>query len=440
MSTRLVLIVPCFPKLSETFIVSKFLGLLERGWDVHVVCSVSEKAQYRHFPNLENHPEARRRIKVAWPHRPRWLAGLLMPFAFLHCFWSNPVGTWRYLCRGARRFGWGVLRQLYLDARIVALSPDLVHFEFGALAVDRMHLKELLSMRIVVSFRGHDLHFVGLENSDHYSEVWEYVDGVHCLGSALWDRARQRGSPASVPHALISPAVDCDYFRAPARQRFDPAGNDQNPLRILMVGRLVWSKGYEYAIHALWSLREMGVSFECRVIGGGKSQEAVAFCRHQMGLDNRVRFLGDQSREVVHEQMVWADVFLHSAVEEGFCNAVIEAQAMGLPVVCSDAGGLPENVADGETGFVVPRRDAQALAEKLAVLSRDAVLRQKIGEAGRRRVLDRFQLGDQINAFDHLYETVLSNNSPGANESPHSSFQEHARGRESVVRKRSENS
>src|SRR5439155_16807830 len=94
-STRLVLILPSFPKLSETFIVSKFLGLLERGWDVHVVCGMSEEAQFRHFPNLENRPEARRRIKVAWPHRPRWLAGLLMPFAFLHCLWSNPGGTWR---------------------------------------------------------------------------------------------------------------------------------------------------------------------------------------------------------------------------------------------------------------------------------------------------------------------------------------------------------
>src|SRR5437879_1150366 len=141
-----------------------------------------------------------------------------------------------------------------------------------------MHLKELLPVKIVVSFRGHDLHFVGLEDPDHYSEVWKHVDGVHCLGSALWKRARQRGCPATVPHALIAPAVDCDYFRVPTRQRLEPAGNEQNPLRILMVGRLVWSKGYEYAIHALGILREKAVPFECRVIGGGKSQEAVAFC------------------------------------------------------------------------------------------------------------------------------------------------------------------
>jgi len=401
-------VVPGFPKLSETFIVSKFLGLLERGWDIHVVCDISEEAQFRHFPNLENHPEARRRIKVAWPHRPRWLAGLLMPLAFLHCLWSSPGGTWRYLRQGARRFGWGVLRQLYLDARIVALSPDLVHFEFGALAVDRMHLKELLPAKTVASFRGHDLHFVGLENPDHYSEVWERVDGVHCLGRALWDCARRRGCPASVPHALISPAADCDYFRGTPRQRFDPAGNDRNPLRVLMVGRLVWSKGYEYALHALGILREKGVSFECRVIGGGNSKEAVAFCCHQTGSEHQVAFLGDQSREVVREQMAWADLFLHAAVQEGFCNAVVEAQAMGLPVVSSDAGGLSENIADAETGFVVPRRNPEALAEKLAALARDPLLRQKMGEAGRRRVLKRFQLADQMDAFARLYRTVLA--------------------------------
>ena len=109
-----------------------------------------------------------------------------------------------------------------------------------------------------------------------------------------------------------------------------------------------------------------------------------------------------------------AHIFLHSAVSEGFCNAVLEAQAMGLPVVCSDADGLPENVDDGETGFVVPRRDAQSLAEKLAVLSREAVLRQKMGEAGRRRVLKRFQLTDQIDAFDRLYRSVFTDDSPKA--------------------------
>jgi colanic acid/amylovoran biosynthesis glycosyltransferase len=85
---------------------------------------------------------------------------------------------------------------------------------------------------------------------------------------------------------------------------------------------------------------------------------------------------------------------------------------MELPVVCSDADGLSENVADGQTGFVVPRRDARALADKLAVLADDPDLRRRLGEAGRQRVLTRFQRSDQIAALDHFYRSVLASDSP----------------------------
>ncbi len=78
-----------------------------------------------------------------------------------------------------------------------------------------------------------------------------------------------------------------------------------------------------------------------------------------------------------------------------------------MPVVASDAGGLPENVADGQTGFVVPRRDPVALADKLELLAGDNVLRQKMGVAGRQRVANCFQLPDQIEAFGRFYRELV---------------------------------
>jgi colanic acid/amylovoran biosynthesis glycosyltransferase len=136
--------------------------------------------------------------------------------------------------------------------------------------------------------------------------------------------------------------------------------------------------------------------------------ESLAFARRQLGVESSVQFLGAGTRAQVREAMLGADVFLHASVSEGFGNAALEAQAMALPIVCADAGGLPENVADGETGWVVPRRNAQALAEKLAVLARDPALRQRLGAAGRQRVLERFQLEPQIQAFDEFYRRVLA--------------------------------
>jgi colanic acid/amylovoran biosynthesis glycosyltransferase len=116
--------------------------------------------------------------------------------------------------------------------------------------------------------------------------------------------------------------------------------------------------------------------------------------------------------------MLWADVLLHAAVSEGFCNAVMEAQAMKLPVVCSDADGLGENVVHGETGYVVPRRDPQSLAERLAELGREPNLRERMGAAGRQRVRTHFVPADQILAFDRWYRRTLAGEASNSASSP----------------------
>jgi colanic acid/amylovoran biosynthesis glycosyltransferase len=404
-SPRLVLLAPSFPKLSETFIASKFVGLLGGGWDVHVACGQLNRAAWKDVGLPEITTGLRRRVHASWPVRPRWLAVLLTPVALLACLTCAPRQTARYLRGGWRRFGLDVLRRLYLDAELIRLRPDLIHFEFGSLAPERMYLKELLNCRVVVSFRGYDLNYVGLDQPGYYQPVWDGADALHLLGEDLWQRAQRRGCPADKRHVLIPPAIDVNVFTPNKQHNRDYAGR---PLRILSVGRLDWRKGYEYSLQAIRMLFDQGVPCEYHLLGGGEYLEALSFARHQLGLDGEVELLGAQPHQVVRTQMAWADVFLHAAVSEGFCNAVIEAQAMSLPVVCSDAGGLPENVADGVTGFVVPRRNPRALADKLAQLAGDPGLRQRMGQAGRERVLRCFRLDDQIAAFEQLYREVLS--------------------------------
>ncbi len=159
---------------------------------------------------------------------------------------------------------------------------------------------------------------------------------------------------------------------------------------------------------AIRHLTERGLAVEYRIVGGGTYFEPLIFACHQLGLDDRVTFLGPQPHGAVVEHMRWADVFLHPAVSEGFCNAVLEAQAMRLPVVASDADGLAENVDDGRTGFVVPRRDPAAMADKLALLAGDGALRQLMGAAGRERVERCFTLPQQIAEFDRFFREVVS--------------------------------
>ena len=81
---------------------------------------------------------------------------------------------------------------------------------------------------------------------------------------------------------------------------------------------------------------------------------------------------------------------------------------MQLPVVTTDADGLPENVEDGTSGFIVPRRDPSALAGKLALLARSPELRHQMGLAGRTRVLEHFNQGQQMDAFEEFYNQLLN--------------------------------
>jgi colanic acid/amylovoran biosynthesis glycosyltransferase len=406
MSRRLALVVPAFPKTSETFIVNKFLGLLERGWDVHIVCQTSDPAEWARFSQLTG--AMRSRVHVTWPVEPKWKAALLAPVAALACLAASPRRTAKYFREASRRVGVsGALARMYLDVPLLRLGPDIVHFEFGALAPERMDLAQLLDCRVTVSFRGYDINFVGLDRPNHFDPVWAGAAGLHFLGEDLWRRARRRGCPPDVFHTLIPPAIDIGFYRRDPGARREGESSSR-PLRILSVGRLEWKKGYEDALVAVRRLVDRGIVCEYRIVGDGNDLPALAFIRSELRLEGIVEFVGALRREDVRREMESADVLLHAAVSEGFCNAVVEAQAMELPVVCTDADGLRENVADGETGFVVGRRNPAALAGKIEILARDPALRRRMGEAGRRRATSLFQLRDQIDRFDAFYSTIAS--------------------------------
>lgn len=403
---RLVLVVPRFPRLSETFIVNKFVGLVDAGWDVHIACQQAVPGEWDKLTALAGRTDLSRRVHEQWRHEPRLSAVLLWLPAFVVTLFRAPRATVRYLRTMWARFGPPALKMFYMDATIIALEPDILHFEFGAPAVGRTHLKEALGCDLSVSFRGYDLAYAGLENPEYYAGLWAAVDAVHVLGRSLWARAVQRGCPPDKPHALIPPAIDTGFFQPGQTGNAAVPDEAGRPLRILSVGRLEWVKGYEYALRAAQILKERDVPFEYRIVGDGRYLEPLAFARYEMKLEDQVAFLGGRPHEAVLDEMRWADVFLQSSVSEGFCNAVVEAQAMRLPVVAADAGGLPENVADGLTGFIVPRRDPAALAEKLAILAADSDLRRRMGAAGRARVEGCFSLPQQIAAFDGFYREM----------------------------------
>ncbi|MEM8997368.1 MAG: glycosyltransferase family 4 protein, partial [Acidobacteriota bacterium] len=295
-------------------------------------------------------------------------------------------------------------RPLYLESALARLDPDLVHFEFGSLAPGRLAALRRLGVRTVVSFRGFDINYVGLDDPAYYDDVWRHADALHFLGADLRRRALRRGCSPGKPHALIPPAVDVDAFSAPDRAPFTGG----RPLRLLSVGRLEWKKGHDYALRAVRRLLDRGVDVRLRILGGGEWLGALSFMRHQLGLQDHVEIPGPVPHAEVRRELRAADLFLHLSVSEGFGNAVLEAQATGLPVVASDADGLGENVGDGETGVVVPRRDPAAAADAVESLARDPERSRRFGEAGPRRIRRLFTLERELDGFEALYRLAAA--------------------------------
>lgn len=394
---RIGLFVIAFPRASETFIVTKVLKLLDKGFDVQIF-ALSGQADWSSFAALEGRQDVRQRVHVAPPRSLGAGAEQLLRHAVRAPTELARLAAHRW--RHRRDNPSGLLRPLYEQVMFAGYALDILHVEFDYQGVNVADLKEYFGCRLLLSSRG-----VFQRTSTYRDEtrdyLFRYVDGYHFISRALDHNTHNLGLPGDVPCWLVEPATDLSLF-APVKR-----AGQRGHVRIVSIGRLVWSKGYEFAIDAVALLRDRGVSFTYEIYGSGPYEQAIRVGIREHGLENLVRIVPSLPRNEIPAILASSDIMLHAAIDEGFSNAVIEAQAMELPVVTTDAGGLPENVEDGVTGYVVPRRDPAALAEKLALLAEDPELRGRLGAAGRVRALARFDLDRQADAFVELYRELM---------------------------------
>ncbi len=182
-------------------------------------------------------------------------------------------------------------------------------------------------------------------------------------------------------------------------------GIDQGSPVVLSVANFFPYKGHMDLVEA--AFRTAALAPEAVFLLAGRDAGAMEQCRiraRELGVERRVRFLGGRSD--VADLLRASDLFVHSSHQEGFPNAVLEAMAAGKAVVAADVGGVPEAVAHGETGLLVPPRNPAAMAAALVVLLRDPARARRMGEAGRRRVVERHSLERMAAEIEGLYEAL----------------------------------
>jgi glycosyltransferase involved in cell wall biosynthesis len=199
--------------------------------------------------------------------------------------------------------------------------------------------------------------------------------------------------------------VDCATIR--------PRDPVEETRTILHVARLVEVKGTRHLLGAFARLPDRFADVELAIVGDGPLKASLQSLAASLGVAARVRFLGALPYAAVLGRMRQAAMLVLPSVRtptgrvEGLGMVLLEAAATGVPTVGSRIGGIPEGIVDNETGFLVPERDEEGLAQRMTTLLDDRALRLTMGEKARALVEARFDLGRQTALLEDHYDTVL---------------------------------
>ena len=177
---------------------------------------------------------------------------------------------------------------------------------------------------------------------------------------------------------------------------------------ILYVGRLRTRKAVAVLIEAFARLAPEHEGLRLDLVGSGEQEAALRERCSELDLDGRVHFRGLMPRDRLAALYSDAAIFCLPSIYEGFPVAILEAMSTGAVVVATAVAGIPEAIVDGETGFVVAPESACALAERLDELLRDDELRQRMGEAGRRRFDEEYSIERITEAHMNLYRRLAT--------------------------------
>ncbi|MBE9609562.1 glycosyltransferase family 4 protein [Chitinilyticum piscinae] len=383
----LAYLVSAYPATSHTFILREVIGLRERGWPVSTVSINRDRRDPATLGEVEAAEQRNTLVIKDWP---RWrilsdLLSTLLRYGTLAVLGAL-VETWRLSRPGWR--GQALALAYWLEAMLLAgwlarRNIQHVHVHFGNEAA----LVGLLVKRITGCLLSYTIHGPDEFHDAHGQQLAAKVaaaDHIVCISQF----ARSQLMLFSAPQhwhkmEVVRLGVGEDF------QMVEPASHPV--LRLLCVGRLSAAKGQHLLLRAVSRLQQGGVAVSLVLAGGGPDDASLHQEAARLGLE-RVRFTGPQPREAVRALYRQADVFVLPSFAEGIPVVLMEAMASGLPCVSTRIAGIPELIADGRTGLLLPPGDEDALFEALLLLAGHPELRQRLGQRARAAVHEHYWL------------------------------------------------
>jgi colanic acid/amylovoran/stewartan biosynthesis glycosyltransferase WcaL/AmsK/CpsK len=325
----------------------------------------------------------------------------------------NPVFVGGPLYRVTRHCG-------RFDARFRAQSYALVHAHFGPGAVYALPFARRHRLPLVVTFHGYDVPILAsprrwLPEHLRYALLGPGVLREMTLGLC---------ASAELLELLAAQGVDRDRLRVHRLgidvDAFRPGARGATPQSVVMIGRFIEKKGFEYGLRAFVRVAREVAGLRLTLVGEGEREAMLRAIVREAALEDRVSFAGVMPPERVASLLATAHVLLApSVVERGSGNresgliVVKEASASGAVPIGTRHGGIPEIIDDGVTGCLVPERDVDALAERLRQVVSSPALCQRLGQAAREKMLREYDNRVRVRALESLYDEARARHGAG---------------------------
>jgi len=206
---------------------------------------------------------------------------------------------------------------------------------------------------------------------------------------------------------VVHSGIDPDRFRAETSKKLISEFAIKNDEKVVInVAHLAGHKGQKYLVRSIPAVLERFPRTRFFIVGGGELMQELKALAVSLGLSDELVFTG--FREDVGAFYQLADLFVMSSVEEGLGTAVLDALAVGKPVVATNSGGIPEMITDGENGLLVPARNPNALADGISKILADPDKAERMAARGPELVKARFSIDAMVTGNINVYGRILS--------------------------------
>lgn len=375
-----------FPKISESFILNEIVNLIRKGHNVHIFSIYEPQEDIMHEEIAAyNILERTHYFKLQYIFKVNLLKFLICFLKYCHLDASNFKISRQWLKK--------IIRLAYFAVVMDRIGIDLIHDHFANIGMDARNLSKMLSRPYTITTHAFDIY-----QSPNEDELRKILDDANSVITISEYNKKYLVNEIGVKNQIeiIRCGIDLKKFNIINKQK----SNER--IRLFTTARLVEKKGMEYLIRAMPTVKKAIPNCELIIVGSGQLRLSLNRLIAELDAGKYIQLIGNVTDMKLLQFFQYADIFILPCIiandgdRDGIPVVLMEAMAMGLPVISTNVSGIPELIENGVSGVLVPPNNKNAIADAIINICLNKDLRIEMGKNGRKKIENEFNITYEI--------------------------------------------